>query len=1165
VSIRLGIGLVLALAVSAQEPRGSITGLVADHTGAVIPNASVKATNLDTGVVARTSTNAQGSYEIPFLLPGPYKIEVEAPGFKSWLRQRVELRMEDTIQVDAQLEVGNITEVVTVSAEAPLVESTSGGVSQVMGGDMVSEMPLRSGSVAWAYAMAPGVVLNDRPFDGPWNIDQASNVSIAGSRGYGADFNVDGVSNNSYGGRTAFVPPADMVQEVRVNVTNYDASLGRATGASVNVSLKSGTNRLQGSIQVAGSGGAMMTRNFFTNRFIFDPTTGPVTAEKIAANTPSVRWMRYSAAVGGPLAIPRVYNGRNRTFWMFGYQTHDRVRPNATSYSVPTVEQRRGDFSALLALGSSYQIYDPATTVPADGGRFRRQPFAGNIIPASRIHAVSQKVVNYFPAPNVPGTRDFLNNFNYTFQNFQNLDQPVVRIDHNLSERHRFFGRYAQSNFHGDFDRLVPNSPVRGRLRARPYRGVALDDVLVLSNSLVLDLRYGFTWFQEFENYANTGWDLREFGFPQELINLIDPKARTFPQIVVTDMQTLGNVGGFYQTNYSHSALAVLNWIRGKHSVKSGFDGRGLFANEKVYDNATPRLEFGETYTRGPLDNSAVAPTGQGLASFLLGLPTGGYIDVNDSRAASSKFFAVFIQDDWRVSNRLTVNLGLRWEYETTVTERFNRFTRDYDFQTVNPIQAEARAQYAASPIPQVPVEEFRTIGGVRFAGREGAPRGLREPFLRAWMPRVGFAWRWKPTTVVRGGYGIYYDLLGVDFTDVPQSGYNQRTNTLTSTDNGQTYVGSISNPFPFGAERPKGASGGLRTYLGRAPAFFSPDGRRPYAQRWNLALQFQPLRQSMVELGYLASRGVRVQTTTDFNPVPRQYLSTSPVRDQAAINFNTAAVNNPFRGISGFEGSNWYTQRTVQRNVLLKPYPHFSGLTAALPAGATWYHALTARFERRLHAGLRAQVNYTWSKFMQAASYLNPTDEAPEHVIGSFDRPHRIAFTAMYNLPFGPRARFFSGARGVLAHAIGGWQAVAVFNGQSGPALSFGNVIYNGTYPEIRIPVAERTVDRWFNTSGFVTASGAQLGQNIRTFPTRISAARADGINVWDLSLQKVFQVRDRYRLQFRAQAEGAMNHPNFGAPNTTVTSTLFGKVTATQGGGQEERRIFLGLKFLF
>ena len=1152
--------LALCLSGAAQEPRGTITGQATDATRAVAPGVAVKATNIDTGVSARAVTNNEGHYEIPFLIPGPYRMEAALDGFKTWVQPRIEVRMEDVVRVDILLETGSVTETLNVTAEAPLVESTSGNVGQVMESEQIGDMPLRSGSLAWAYSMAPGVVMNDRPFDGPWNIDQASNVSVGGSRGYGADYNVDGVSNNAYGGRTAFVPPPDMVQELRVNVAGYDASLGRATGASVNVSLKSGTNKLHGSANVSGSGGPLMTRNFFTNRFLFDPTTGPVTPEKIAANTPAVRWMRYSGAVGGPLVIPRVYNGRNRTFWMFGYQTHNRVRPQATLNSVPAKAHREGDFSNLLAVGAAYQIYDPATTTPEPAGaRLRRQPFAGNVIPPSRIHPVSRRISRYYPLPNTAGTPDGLQNFSYTYVAEQNLTQPLIRFDHNFSESHRMFARYAQSNFSGIFDRIIPDSPVRGRLRGRPYRGAALDDVAVLNSRLVLDVRYGFTWFKENERFSNQGWDLSEFGFPASLTRVLDPAGITFPELAVNDVVTIGNNGGFYQTNYSHTLLATLNQMRGSHSIKYGFDGRLLYANEMTRGNVSPRLNFAENYTRGPLDNSAAAPVGQGFASFLLGLHTGGYADRNDSRAATSGFYTLFVQDDWRAARRLTLNAGLRWEYESPVRERWNRFTRGFDFNTPNPIEAAARAAYARSPIPEIPVESFRTAGGVLFAGVGGVPNRLREPFRRAFMPRLGFAWAWKPRVVLRGGYGIFYDLLGVDFTDVPQTGFNQQTNTVTSLDTGVTYVGSISNPFPFGLVAPAGASAGLMTYLGRAPGFRTDDGRRPYVQRWSFNVQAQPMRLMMVELGYLASRGVRLRVNRDVNAVPRQYLSTLPARDQPVINLMTANFPNPFAGIAGFDGSNLYTARNTNRTQLLRPYPHFQALTADGPAGSSWYHALTARLERRFGRGLFVQANYTWARFMQASSYLNPTDSAPEHVIGRFDRPHRLSVTGMYTLPFAARSR------GAVRALFAGWQAVALYNCQSGPALGFGNAIYHGAYPEIRLPLGERTVDRWFNTQGFVTATGQQLAQNIRTMPSRISAVRADGINVWDLSLQKTFPLREGVRLQVRAQAEGAMNHPNFAVPNTTPTSTLFGRVSGTQGAGQEERRLFLGLKLTF
>ncbi|MEK7404247.1 MAG: hypothetical protein AAB225_03990, partial [Acidobacteriota bacterium] len=846
------------------------------------------------------------------------------------------------------------------------------------------------------------------------------------------------------------------------------------------------------------------------------------------------------------------------------YQSHNRRRPNATQHSVPTLGQREGNFSDLLALGSQYQIYDPMTTTPSGASRFQRQPLAGNIIPASRIDATARNILKYFPPPNTAGTRDFQNNYSRTRQDTQDLYQPVARMDHNFSEKHRMFGRYSHSQFYGHFDELVSGSNVRGRRRQRPHRGVALDNVFLLTPQSVLDVRYGFTWFREWESFDNIGWNLSEFGFPASLIRELDPPGISFPLINVSGLLQLGNDGGFQRTNYSHSLLTVLNWSRGNHSLKLGFDGRLLLETNKNYGNVSPRLEFAQAYTRGPLDNSTVAPAGQGLASFLFGIPTGGWVDLNDSRAESTRFYSGFLQDDWRISKNLTLNLGLRWEYESPTTERFNRSTRDFDFQTANPIESQAQANYARNPIPQVPAAEFRTIGGVTFLGTGGNPRAIREPFRRAWMPRVGFAWQLGRRMVARGGYGIFFGLIGTEFTDVAQPGFNQRTNVVASLDSGLTYVASIANPLPSGLEKPLGAAGGLRTYLGRSPGFFAADGRRPYTQRWSYSVQVEPAPRTVLEVGYLGSRSTRLRVSTMFDPVPARYLSTAPVRDQPTIDFLSSVVANPFRGIDGFQGTAFYAGANTSRSQLLRPYPHFSGLSTGLPAGSSWYHALTARFERRFQKGFQAQAIYTWSKTMEAASYLNDTDSIPEHVVSDLDRPHRLTVSAIYELPFGAGRPLLANARGLLNHLIGGWEVSGIFQGQSGPPLGFGNVIYTGEYRKLKLAGGQRSIDRWFSTDGFERNTRLQLGDNIRTFPSRIATARADGINVWDISLHKNFRLAEHLTLQLRADAEAAMNHPNFSGPNTSPTSTLFGMVTGTQGG-QEERRTFVGLKLVF
>jgi len=388
--------LICSFPLASQDPRGTIVGKVSDTTGGVIPGVTVHAVNASTGVSVRATTNAGGQYEIPYLVPGPYKVDADSAGFRRWSHPGIELRTGDRIQIDIQMVLGDVAEVVEVNAAAPILDSATSSVAQVMTSDEAANLPQRGGSLAWIYGLSPGVVMPGLPAGGPWNVDQSSALSVAGSGNRGLDFSVDGVSNNSYDGNAAFTPPPDMVQEVRVQTATYDASIGHTTGGSLSISLKSGTNEVHGSGGAAAAWGPLMTRNFFTNKWIFDPTTGPVTDAKIKSRTPAENWKRYSVAVGGPLVIPGLYNGKNRTFWMFGYQGHDRKQPVSNLVSVPTEAQRKGDFSALLGLGADYQIYDPFTT-RASGSRLQRNPLPGNIVPPSRIHPIGQKLINYYP------------------------------------------------------------------------------------------------------------------------------------------------------------------------------------------------------------------------------------------------------------------------------------------------------------------------------------------------------------------------------------------------------------------------------------------------------------------------------------------------------------------------------------------------------------------------------------------------------------------------------------------------------------------------------------------------------------------------------------------------------------------------------------------------
>ncbi len=1154
-----------------QDPRGTIVGNVTDIGGAVIPGVNVRVVNTQTGVEITTSSSEVGNFELPYLNPGVYQLSVEHSGFNKWMRSGIELRTADRLSIDIQLEVGDVTETVEVTAVAPLIESTTATVSGVISSQELANLPLPGGNLITAFAMAPHASLWRREgADGPWNPDSSQRIGLGGSGRGQVDFSLDGVSNNSYDGKVSVTPPPDMVQELRIDVATYDAALGHSSAGSINVTLKSGTNDLHGTVGLMASWTPLQARNFFTNRFIFDPTTGPITPEKIKASTPDRTWLRGTASVGGPVYIPNIYNGRNKTFFMYGFQTQNKEDSGFTKATVPTEAQRAGDFSALLALGSKYQIYDPMTTVPSGASRFKRDPLPGNLIPASRIDSVAQNQLRHFPMPTVPGTVDGLNNFEATVPSKRVLYQHIVRVDHNFNPNHRLFARYSKADFFADIG-MIPGVDVVGRTRKRPHHGIALDNVFVLSPQVVFDVRYGLSWFREDETRPHAGWDLTEFGFEESFLRQLDPNGIAYPNIQISKYMTLGATGGWLRTNYSHSLLSVLSWNKGNHSLKFGADFRLPLENFHDFGNVAPRMDFAETYTRGPLDNSPVAPVGQGLASFLLGIPTGGWSDVNDSRAESNRFYSAFVQDDWRVSRQLTLNLGVRWEFDSPLTERFNRTTRDFDFATVNPIQTAASAKYATAPIPEIPVDQFRTLGGVTFAGVGENPRGIRDAYYRAFMPRVGFAYQVRPKMVLRGGYGIYFGLLGAQFENVSQPGFNQRTSLVPSRDNGVTFVASISNPLPDGLVKPDGASGGLETFLGRSPGFFASDGRRPYTQKWSFSIQTEPVRNLLFEISYMGSRTTRARLSRQFNAIPEQYLSTSGERDQAVIDNLSARATNPFRGIEGFAGSSLFSAANTTKSQLLRPFPHFGNLSTGLPAGSAWYHGVSFRAERRLSQGLQLQAMYTWSRAMEALSYLNPTDRIPEHRVADMDRPHRVIVSGVYELPFGANKAFLSSGGKFLNTLVDGWQVQAIYTWQSGAANAWGNVIFRGNeWADINLDSSQRTLERWFNTEVFERSPAAQLRDNIRYFPSKLSAVRTDPTNVWDISVSKNFELREGVKLQARAEAQAALNHPTFGRiPQgiggnfTNPTSSLFGRITNTAFG--VERIIFVGAKLIF
>jgi hypothetical protein len=1136
------------LPVYAQEARGTLLGRVSDASAAVIAGAKVQTLNTETGVQFSSLTNRTGDYIFPLLVPGSYTITVENPGFKRYTRSGIVVRVNDQVTIDVQLEVGEASQTVNVNAETPLLDTSSASIGHVVDSRTIMELPLKDGMVLTMATLAPGVIFTPesagyvRPFD----TSSPSTMSIDGTRAGSNQFMMDGAPNMQ-GTQVAYAPPPGVVEEFKVQAATFDASSGFMGGASINMSLKSGSNNLHGQIYYFMQNPVLNADKFF----------------RLAAGKPQFRLYRWGGSASGPIAIPKLYNGRNRTFFMYGYEAIWSFDPSPWIVeSVPDAAMRNGNLSSLLALGTRYQIYDPYSIAPAAGGRFSRAPLPNNIIPANRIDPVARKIADLYDAPNQAGTVDGTNNYTKGRNSQDTYWNHIVRVDHNISGKQRF---YVRTNF-TDLQRPenIKHNLAVGDNFFRYNKGAAVDHVYTFSPTFFVNSRYTLTRFITGNTPYQLGWDLASLGFSSEFLGQLksmDPRVLKLPNISITGYGSLGGVNNLNSAATDiHEFAANFTTLAGAHTLRYGVVHRTYRRNNFNFGNSSGAINFDSTWTRGPLDNSPAAPMGQSFAAFLYGLPGSGGFPINDSYAEQSTVPALFLQNDWKVSRKLTLSLGIRYERPSPVTERFDRSIRGFDATVASPIEAQARANYARNPIPEVAVSDFRVPGGLTFAGVNGLPRTLWKTSQNLFMPRFGFAYSLNPKTVVRGGYGLFYDALGVTNVHVNQTGFSQTTDLIASLDNGLTYNANLANPFPGGFLLPAGPNGGLSTNLGQGISFFDENTTSSYMQRWQFALQRELVSNSLIEVSYVGNRGTRMQVSRDLNPIPNAYLSTSPVRDQAAIDFLGAQVPNPFYPL--LPKTN-LASTTVPRSQLLRPYPQFSSVSANENVGYSWYHSMQVRLERRFTAGLSAQLSYTWSKLMEAVSFLNGADLRPEEVISSQDRTHRTTLTWLYELPIGRGKAWGGSANAVVSQLISGWQVQGIYTRQSGAPLGFGNAIFFGDLKNIPLSSGQRSVDRWFNTdAGFERNNQRVLAANYRTFPSRFSGIRADGPNNWDISALKNTRLTEGVQLQFRAESINAMNHPQFTAPNTTPTSTAFGTVT---GEFAWPRVIQFGLKVLF
>ena len=1155
----IGALLLAAMCLPAQESRGTIGGMVMDLQNAGIPKARVVITNTDTGVDTVLETNDRGAYVAPLLLPGNYRISAEHEGFKKFTQDGIVLSVNDNLRIDIQLELGAVTETVNVTDSAPLVEAASGNMGMLIGNKEVTELPLAHGNPYALISLAPGTTFEGDPLlNRPYEPTHIVGYSMSGSIANTTDITLDGVSNTSRSGAgqiaAGYVPPADAIGEMRIETSSFDARAGQTSGGVVNISLRSGTNKLRGNFTFTKMRPEWMANTWFGNR----------------NGTPrgDFDYNRWSASASGPIVLPKIYNGKNKTFFMWAYEALTDQRPRGgTTLTVPTAAQRKGDFSELLALGSNYQIYDPATRRREAGSstRYRQDPFPGNIIPSNRFNPVSLKVMEYFPLPINEGTTADRRN-NYPKPNSPEVADyftHTVRVDHNFSSSNRLYVRgngYVRDTRRNDY---FETRATGLREQYHPIGG-SIDDVMTLSPTLVLNLRYGYTRFtRETTPLYGRYFDLTTLGFPKSFASLISPDKSEFPAFEFSNYFNTVRTGEarFMDT---HSFVAAFTKLRGGHTFDYGFEWRAYKHNQYTGDTArSGRFIFDPTWTRGPLDNSTTAPIGQGWASFLLGLfNASGYVSRPSDFAEQSTVWCGYFQDNWRVRRNLTVTLGVRYELEGPLTERFNRSIRDFDVNALLPIEAPAKAAYAASwaanPTLELPPDQFKVRGGVVFAGVNGQPRELWKRDANNIAPRVGLAYTLTRRTVLRAGYGIFFGPLGMRRTDVRQNGFSRNTNLVPTRDSGLTFYSTLSNPLPDGILEPQGTAMGPMTDVGsNTITYFHTAPVASYNQRWQFSIQRQFRSSSMVEIAYVGNRSTKFEINRDLNVVGNQMLSRSPYFDQERVNYLTANIPNPFRGLDGVAGT-LGTGNNISRENLLKPFPHFSAVNTGFFQGYSWYHSLQARATRRVSARMSLNGSFTWSKNMLANAFLNPGDATPYESLSGADRPFRITGSALYQMPFGRRAAILPTAPRWLDAAIGGWQLSLMYIYQSGVPLAWQDVIFLGNPDDIR--KGPRSVDRWFNIdAGFTRNSATRPSYHYRTWPFYLSSLRRHASNNIDMSINKRFRLNERgAEFQIRGEALNAFNHPQFGAPNMDQFSTAFGQITATANYPRQVQAVF-------
>ena len=1155
----LAVMLAASVPVSlrAQESRGKITGTVTDPNKAAVPGASVTITDPARGTSVSLTTNDEGFFQAPYLLPGTYQVVVENAGFKKFIQENVILQINETRDLEITLELGGAQETVTVTANAAELNTADANLGQTVDNRRISDLPIVHGDPYKLVGLAPGVAhTGSQRLDRPFEPTHIVGYAIDGTRGNRSDLLIDGVSSTSTANANeviaSYVPPTDIIQEFKVQTATFDAQFGNTEGGVTSISIKSGTNDFHGSAYYFTEPGGMAANDVF----------GKARGEGRAYSYSN----RPGFSVNGPVRIPKLYDGRDKTFFLFGFEAIRDARPRfdaGANVWVPTAALRNGDFSAFSCAPGQTEgqgcvtIYDPLTRVRQANGQFVGQPFEGNRIPVDRINPVAKAFLDFYSLPKRPGALTG-NIFDSTLTEVTKpYDNYTFRVDQNVSENNRMFVRgswYDRLSHYNDY----VGTEASGTLFIFKSRQGVIDDVHTFNATTVLNVRYGYNRFirDSGQELDAQNFDLTRLAFPAAYNNLVPESDRRFPRFDFPGNTMLGVAfGGDFRPTTTHNVAATLNKTLDAHSLKIGTDLR-IYREDSlpVGNDRSGHYVFNNTYTRrSTADGTGPDFNGlQSYASFLLGLASTTQIVRASDYSEYSKTWGFFVQDDWRLSNNLTLNLGLRYEVETPLVERNNKSVSGFEFDYVQPFEATVQSRYAAinDPALKARLSQINARGGLMFAGVDTGS-GLYETPKNTFLPRLGFAYQWNDRTVIRGGFGLFAGFLGQRRGDVIQPGYTRATQVspINLASGAQVPV-NIQTAFLNNAiVEPEGNSRGRQTGLGGTVSFFNQNPEVSKQARFQLGVQRELPGGWIAEAVYVGNHGYNIEITRNINALPNEYLN----GDNA---FLSVTVANPFLGL--FPAGSGNQGQTISRQQLLRPFPIFGDINTSVNDGKSWYHSGQFRLDKRFSKGYTLGAAYTWSKWLQATEYLNAGDPEPTKMVSDQDAPHRLSLSGIYSFPFGRNREFLSDANWLTNALVGGWQIQGVYAYQTGFPVRFANdAILTGQ----EITVDNPTTARWFNPGAFLRVAPVA---HLRTLPFHFDGVRRDSINNLDLSLIKDIHLREQMRVQLRFETINTLNEPYFPGPVVNPTAANFGQISASN---QENyaRRVQLAAKFIF